>query len=67
MRSVTSSLRGTPSLMDRGSGSTLGLDFSNGLVFANDIYRSLGVSVHPTDGMDPFIMLVSFSRHDFRL
>ena len=53
--------------MDHGSGSTLGLDFSKGLAFADEIYRSCGATVHPSDGMDPFVMVVSFSRHVFRL
>ena len=53
--------------MGSNDGSTLGLDFSKGLAFPNEIYRSCGVSVHPSDDMGSFIMLVSFRRHDFRL
>ena len=49
------------------SGSTLGLDFSKGLEFADNIFRSTGFSVHPTDSTGHFTLVVSFSRHDFRL
>lgn len=53
--------------MDQGNGSTIGLDFSKGLVFANEIYKSFSVTVNPSDGTGLFIMVVSFIRHDFCL
>ena len=47
--------------------STLDLDFSKGLVFADEIYRSFGLTVHPMERTGSFTLVVSFSRHDFRL
>lgn len=48
-------------------GSTLDLDFSKGVAFADEIFRSCGKCIHPMDDTGRFIMVVSFSRHDFRL
>ena len=48
-------------------GSTLGLDFSPELKFADEIFRSTGCSVHPMNGRRSFKLVVSFSRHIFRL
>ena len=55
------------SVMDSSSGSTLDLDFSRGRVFADEIYRASGLTVHPMDGRGAFTLVVSFSRHEFRL
>ena len=49
------------------SGSTLGLDFSKGLEFADTGFRSTSFSVHPTEDTGHFTLVVSFSRHVFRL
>ena len=46
---------------------TLDLDFSAGSIFADKVFISCGRSVHPSDDTSHFIMVVSFSRHDFRL
>ena len=48
-------------------GSTLDLDFSHGLAFADEVYRHSGVTVHPMKHRRSFIMVVSFGRHVFRL
>ena len=48
-------------------GSTLDLDFSKGVAFAEEVFRSCGKTIHPSDDMSHFIMVVSFSRHRFRL
>lgn len=47
--------------------STLDLDFYPGLAFADEVYRHSGVPVHPMKHRRPFIMVVSFGRHVFRL
>ena len=49
------------------SGATLDLDFSRGVAFADEVFRSSGLSIHPLEGSRPFVLVVSFSRHDFRL
>ena len=49
------------------SGSTLGLDFSKGLEFVGTISKSTGFSVHTMDATCYFMLVVSFSRHEFRL
>ena len=49
------------------NGSTLGLDFSKGLVFAEKVFQSTGFSVHPMEDSEIFTMVVSFGRHSFRL
>jgi hypothetical protein len=49
------------------SRSTLGLDFSKGRVFADEIYNASGLLVHPMENMGSFTLAVSFSRHNFRL
>ena len=48
-------------------GSTLDLDFSKGLAFADEVFRSCGKCIHPTNDTGRFIMVVSFSRHIFCL
>ena len=48
-------------------GSTLDLDFSKGLAFADEVFRSCGKCIHPMDDTGRFIMVVFFSRHIFRL
>ena len=48
-------------------GSTLDLDFSAGSIFADKVFFSCGKSIHPSDDTSHFIMVVSFSRHDFCL
>ena len=48
-------------------GSTLDLDFFNGLAFADEVFRSCGKCIHPTDDTGRFILVVSFSRHIFHL
>ena len=53
--------------MARMAGSTLDLDFSPGLAFADEVYRSSGFPVHRVKHRRPFIMVVSFGRHAFRL
>ncbi|XP_073360204.1 uncharacterized protein [Aegilops tauschii subsp. strangulata] len=53
--------------MGSSSGSTLGLDFSKGRVFADEIYNASGFTVHPMENLGSFTLVVSFSRHDFRL
>ena len=55
------------SVMDSSSGSTLDLDFSRGRVFADEIYNASGFTVHPMENLGSFTLVVSFSRHDFRL
>ena len=52
---------------DSSTGSTLGLDFSKGRVFADEIYKASGLTVHPGADQGAFTLVVSFSRHDFRL
>ena len=52
---------------DSSTGSTLGLDFSKGRVFADEIYKASGLTVHPEADRGAFTLVVSFSRHDFRL
>ena len=46
---------------------SLGLDFSLGTRFANAINREFRTSVHPNNGSDFFIMVVSFGRACFKL
>ena len=53
--------------MGHHGGSTLDLDFSKGMAFAEDVFRSCGKCIHPVDDTGHFIMVVSFSRHNFRL
>ena len=53
--------------MGSSGGSTLGLDFSKGRVLADEIFRSTGHTVHPSGHRRSFILVVSFSRHAFRL
>ena len=53
--------------MGSNDGSTLGLDFSKGLVFAEKVFQSTGFSVHPMEDSEIFTMVVSFGRHSFRL
>lgn len=53
--------------MNSTGGSTLDLDFSPGAMFADDVFRHSCFSVHPMDHRRPFIMVVSFSQHVFRL
>ena len=53
--------------MGHQGGSTLDLDFSRGVAFAEDVFRSCGQCIHPVDDTSHFIMVVSFSRHNFRL
>ena len=53
--------------MGSADGSTLGLDFSKGLVFAEKVFQSTGFPVHPMDDTGFFTMVISFGRHDFRL
>jgi len=48
-------------------GPTLDLDFSKGVAFAEEVFRSCGKCIHPSDDTGHFIMVVSFSRHIFRL
>ena len=48
-------------------GSTLGLDFSKGLVFADKVFQSTSFTVHPMDDTGFFTMVISFGRHVFRL
>ena len=48
-------------------GSTLDLDFSHGLAFSHEVYRHSGFTVHPMKHRRPFIMVISFGRHVFRL
>ena len=52
--------------MGSSGGSTLGLDFSKGRVFADEVFRSTGHTVHPSGHRRSFILVVSFSRHAFR-
>ena len=53
--------------MGSDGGATLDLDFSRGVAFADEVFRSSGLSIHPLEGSRPFVLVVSFSRHDFRL
>ena len=53
--------------MGSNDGSTLGLDFSKGLAFAEKVFQSTGFSVHPMEDSEIFTMVVSFGRHSFRL
>ena len=53
--------------MGSNNGSTLGLDFSKGLVFADKVFQFIGFSVHLVEDSDIFTMVVSFGHHDFRL
>ena len=53
--------------MGSADGSTLGLDFSKGLVVAEKVFQSTGFPVHPMDDTGFFTMVISFGRHDFRL
>ena len=53
--------------MGHHEGSTLDLDFSKGMAFAEEVFRSCGKCIHPVDDTGHFIMVVSFSRHDFHL
>ena len=53
--------------MGSNDGSTLGLDFSKGLAFAEKVFQSMGFSVHPMEDSEIFTMVVSFGRHSFRL
>ena len=48
-------------------GSTLDLDFSKGVAFAEEVFRSCGKCIHPVDETGHFFMVVSFSRHNFHL
>lgn len=48
-------------------GSTLDLDFSHGLAFSHEVYRHSGFTVHPMKHRRPFIMVIYFGRHVFRL
>jgi len=48
-------------------GSTLGLDFSKGLAFAEKVFQSMGFSVHTMEDSYIFTMVVSFGRHNFHL
>ena len=48
-------------------GSTLDLDFSKRVAFAEEVFRSCWKTIHPSDKTGHFIMVVSFSRHTFRL
>ena len=52
---------------DPSTGPTLGLDFPKGRVFADETYNASGLSVHHMGNMGSFTLVVSFSRHDFRL
>ena len=45
----------------------LDLDFSHGLAFSDEVYRHSGITVHPMKHHRPFIMVISFGRHVFRL
>ena len=53
--------------MGHHDGSTLDLDFSKGMAFAEEVFRSCGKCIHPVNDTGHFIMVVSFSRHIFRL
>ena len=53
--------------MGSSGGSTLGLDFSKGRVFSDEVFRSTGRTIHPLGRGRSFILIVSFSRHAFRL
>ena len=53
--------------MGSNDGSTLGLDFSKGLVFADKVFQFIGFSVHLVEDSDIFTMVVSFGRHVFCL
>ena len=56
-----------PFVMGSSSGSTLGLNFSKGRVFSDEIYNASGLTVHPMENTGSFTLVVSFSRHDFHL
>ena len=43
------------------------LDFSPGMKLSQEIHRTFNRSVHPTKDTGHFTMVVSFSRHSFRL
>ena len=53
--------------MGHHAGSTLDLDISKGLAFAEEVFRSCAKCIHPVDDTGHFIMVVSFSRHNFCL
>ena len=50
---------------DPSTGPTLGLDFPKGRVFADEIYKASGLTVHPMENLGSFTLAVSFNRHDF--
>ena len=64
---ISSRARQYPSPMGSSSGSTLGLDFSKGRVFSDEVFRSTGHTIHPWGRRRAFTLIVSFSRHAFRL
>ena len=49
------------------AGSTLDLDFSPGLAFADEVYRISGFLVHPMKHHRSFTIVASFGRHAFCL
>ena len=53
--------------MGSSGGSTLGLDFSKGRVFSDEVFRSTGQTIHPMGRRRAFTLIVSFSHHAFRL
>ena len=53
--------------MGSSRGSTLDLDFSAGLDFASRVFNVCGQTIHPSDDTHHFVMVVSFTRHIFRL
>lgn len=53
--------------MGSGTGSTLDLDFSLGVVLVDDVFRHSGLSVHPMDHRCYLIVVVSFRRYAFPL
>ena len=53
--------------MGSSGGSTLGLDFSKGMAFSEEVFRSTGQTIHPMGRRRDFTLTVSFSRHTFRL
>ena len=46
---------------------SLGFNFNPGMGLAQEIWRSFRRSVHPSEDLGHFIMVVSFARHSFRL
>ena len=53
--------------MGPSGGSTLDLDILAGAIFADKVFNHCGRSIHSMDDTGHFIMVVSFSRHLFRL